>query len=120
MLVAGYENLKYLQSYGFKTFDSLWSEDYDIVVDPKERINKIFNLMNDINLDKTYLYDKESAEYNNACNNIKTKLNVFDQAHAIALDNRKYFWSEDFYNLLINEALNNLELAKWELASKSV
>lgn len=120
LLVAGCENLKYLQSYGFKTFNKLWSEDYDIIADPKERINKIFNLMDNINLDKTFLFKEGSAEYINACNNIKRKLNVFNEAHAIALENRKYFWSEDFYNLLINEALDNLELAKTELASKSI
>lgn len=120
LLVAGRQNLKYLKNYGFKTFDSLWSEEYDNIADPRERIDSIFSLMDTINLDKTFKFEEGSAEHQNACDNIKRKLNSFDLAHTIALENRKYFWSDEFYNLLINEALSNLDMAKKELASKSI
>lgn len=120
LLAAGYKNLEYLRSYGFKTFNSLWNEDYDNIVDPKTRIDKIFDLIDTINFDKIFLYNKESSEYNHAEKNIKRKLELFEQAHDIATENRKYFWSDDFYKLVLNEAFENLKFAKLELASKSV
>lgn len=120
LLVGGYKNLEYLRSYGFKTFDSLWSEDYDDVVDPRSRIDKIFKLMESINLDKTFLFDKGTWEYKEGCKNIKRKLDIFGQAHNIAMENRKYFWSDEFHNVVLNEAFDNLEQAKLELASMSV
>jgi|TARA_R110000796_G_scaffold28797_2_gene78447 hypothetical protein len=41
MLLAAPDNLAYLKSYGFKTFDSVIDEDYDICQDNQERINKV-------------------------------------------------------------------------------
>ena len=40
MLLAAPGNLKYLKSYGFKTFDHLWSEDYDNEVHDEQRYEK--------------------------------------------------------------------------------
>ena len=108
LLVGGYKNLEYLKSYGFETFENLWSENYDNIFDPKDRIDSIFNTMSDINL------------YPIAETQIQEKLKKFNQAHAIAQKNREYFWSNDFYNLLMNEAIDNLEQATVELASKRV
>lgn len=120
LLIGGYKNLEYLRSYGFKSFDSLWNEDYDKILDPKKRIDAIFDIKNNINLENYCLIDKNSVEYKNTINNIKIKLEVFNKAHNIAYENRKYFWSDDFYNRLMNEAIKNLEQAKLELSSKRV
>ena len=37
--------LKYLQRYGFKTFNDFWSEDYDDIVDHSERLKAIANIV---------------------------------------------------------------------------
>jgi hypothetical protein len=112
VLAAGYKNLEYLKSYGFETFNSLWNEDYDCVVDPKSRINSIFNTIADINLVNIFNFSENSPEY------IFKKLEMFEQAHTIAKRNREYFWSNNFYNCIIKEALDNLAIAKAELKSK--
>ena len=108
LLAGGYKNLEYLKSYGFETFKHLWNENYDNIFDPKDRIDSIFDTMSDINL------------YPIVETQIQGKLKKFNQAHAIAQKNRKYFWSNDFYNLLMNEVIGNLEQAKLELAAKRV
>ena len=125
ILAAGYENLKYLKSYGFKTFESLWNEDYDNILDPKKRIDQIFKTVTtELNLGVHNMSDfgflPGSPEYQAELENIPEKLSMFAEAHNIALENRKYFWSDLFYNRLINEAIDNLEHAKLELSSKCI
>jgi hypothetical protein len=110
ILAAGVNNLQYLKNYGFDTFNQLWDEDYDNIVDPKERIEKMFNLI-DYNLHIIDSTDR-SVDFE--------KIKMFEQAHSIAIKNREYFWSDRFYNLIINEAVDNLEAAKLELASKRI
>jgi len=46
VLVGGAGCLKYLQSYGFKTFDNWWSEDYDSIIDDQERMQACANIVN--------------------------------------------------------------------------
>jgi hypothetical protein len=41
ILVGCANNLSYLKSYGFKTFDRWWDESYDKIFDPVERLNAI-------------------------------------------------------------------------------
>ena len=118
LLVAGFENLKYLKSYGFKTFDCLWSEEYDNIYDPKQRIEKIFQLL-DTSLNLTGILNAEAIATTDPVVDFK-KIQMFEQAHNIAQKNRQYFWSDEFYNQLINEAVENLENAKKQLASKRV
>ena len=125
VLAGGYKNLEYLRSYGFKTFGDLWNEDYDNIKDPKERIDALFYLMvYNLNLGsqyiKAFVKDRNSIEFFNEEKKIPIKLNMFDQAHEIAQHNRKYFWSNDFYNTVTNEAIDNLERAKLELRSKRI
>jgi len=40
--------LKYLKSMGFKTFSNFWDESYDDDENHVSRMNKIFNIINDI------------------------------------------------------------------------
>jgi len=41
-------SLKYLQSYGFKTFGDWWDESYDDIQDPAERLQAIAKIIKDI------------------------------------------------------------------------
>jgi len=41
-------SLKYLRSYGFKTFDYWWDESYDTIEDPVERMTAVTNLIQKI------------------------------------------------------------------------
>jgi len=49
ILVAPAHSLKYIKKLGFKTFDKFWSEEYDTIEDPTERLNEIFSLLENIN-----------------------------------------------------------------------
>lgn len=49
ILVGPPRSLEYLRSYGFKTFDDYWDESYDIIDDPDQRLDKIMNLITEIN-----------------------------------------------------------------------
>jgi hypothetical protein len=104
ILAGGIGNLEYLKSYGFKTFGDLWSETYDQVHNSKERIETIFR----------EVFTMIEFDYG------EKAIDVFSKAHEIAEHNRKHFWSQEFYNLLIQEAVDNLECAKLELSSKNI
>lgn len=91
ILVADQGSLEYLQNYGFKTFDTVWSEEYDKIADPALRLETIVNLM------------KEISQWDTATKNSK-----FAQAQEIAKYNQKRFLSQEFSDLLINELKDNL------------
>ena len=87
-------SLEYLRSYGFKTFQHIWDEGYDLIEDPKERLIRITELMQQIaNWDP------------------KTRFNKMRQAQDIADYNKKLFFSEGWRNKIINEYKNNLSNA---------
>ena len=94
ILAATHGSLDYLRSYGFKTFDSVWNESYDQIIDPEDRLTAIACLMHEISM-----WDEE------------TKKNKLVQAQEIADYNQQWFFSTDFFNLLVNELKTNLELA---------
>ena len=48
ILVGCAFNLEYLKSYGFKTFDKWWNEDYDCITDPIERMESVGKLLESI------------------------------------------------------------------------
>jgi hypothetical protein len=120
ILAGGYKNLEYLRSYGFETFGDLWDESYDAIENPKSRLYRIFRMMKKINLNMLSRYSVGTDAYNRELTQFNEKLKMLEQAHEIAAKNRKYFWSSDFYNQLISEAVRNLDLAKTELASKNI
>jgi len=45
LLLAAPGNLAYLKSYGFKTFDRYWSEEYDSIQDPGQRIQAVVDIL---------------------------------------------------------------------------
>lgn len=94
VLAATHGSLQYLKNYGFKTFDSVWNEDYDSIVDPVERLNAIVTLMTDI----AGWSDHQQTEY-------------LAQAYEIARYNKQWFFSEEFFDLIVDELKNNLSTA---------
>ena len=98
VLVSTAGSLEYLRSYGFKTFGSVWDESYDLVKDPAERLIQIAELMKYIS---TWL------PHQRKCN--------MAQAQAIADYNREHFFSEEFFNQVIDELTTNLTTALAEV-----
>jgi len=94
ILVGTHSSLDYLRSYGFKTFDTVWDESYDQITDPEVRLKTIVNLMQQIST-----WDEV------------TKKNKLLQAQEIADYNQQWFFSQNFFDLVINELKTNLKLA---------
>jgi hypothetical protein len=94
IFVSTHGSLEYLRSYGFKTFNTVWNESYDQIADPEERLTAIISLMQQISA-----WDES------------TKKNKLAQAQAIADYNRQWFFSQHFFDLVINELTTNLKLA---------
>ena len=92
ILVATPGSLKYLKSYGFKTFAGLINEEYDDIIDPADRIQAIVKEMERItllNADEKYL--------------------LWQQLNAIAEYNKQRFFSQEFHQQVVNEFVLNLE-----------
>jgi hypothetical protein len=98
ILSATVGSLEYLRKYGFKTYSSVWNEDYDLISDPKKRLQAIIKLMNDI------------ANWDCKTSTIKLK-----QAQEIADFNKTYFFSQEFFTLINNELEKNLSDALCEI-----
>ena len=98
ILASTHLSLEYLRSYGFKTFGMIWDERYDECVDPEERLIRIADLM------------KQIANWDPCIREQK-----MTQARAIAEYNRKHFFSQEFFDKIINELHNNLKSALNEL-----
>jgi hypothetical protein len=50
IMLAPPHTLEYIKSLGFKTFSNFWSEKYDTIEDPTERLKEIFSLIDQIGL----------------------------------------------------------------------
>jgi hypothetical protein len=48
VLLGCVDNLRYLRSYGFKTFDAWWDESYDSIQDPVKRLQAVIKIIDDI------------------------------------------------------------------------
>lgn len=91
-------SLEYLRSYGFQTFDSVWDESYDQILDPQQRLQAIVQVMNQIANWKPEIKQEKLA-----------------QAQTIADSNRRHFFSQEFSDHVINELKTNLTMAFAEL-----
>jgi hypothetical protein len=49
ILVAPPKTLEYFKTFGYKSFDQFWNEDYDCTVNHEQRLMKIFQLISNIN-----------------------------------------------------------------------
>jgi hypothetical protein len=94
IIVGTQGSLKYLRSYGFKTFGDLWDESYDDEPDDSKRIEKIAHTLK-------LLDDLE--EYRQA---------IFDSAQEIIQHNWNHFYGGGFEAVLwqeLKDMLNALE-----------
>ncbi len=70
VLLGCTNNLEYLKSYGFKTFDKWWDESYDQIADPIKRIYAVTDIINHIcslsntTLEKMLVEMKEILDFN--------------------------------------------------------
>lgn len=94
LLAATHGSLAYLRDYGFKTFSSVWSEDYDQQKNPQQRLNMLIDVMKTI---AGWTAD-ERKKY-------------LEQANQIAKFNKERFFSRDFFEQVVGELKTNLGLA---------
>lgn len=98
ILASSKGSLNYLKSYGFKTFNEVFDESYDSIEDPVERLTAITNTMKEI-----LFWDEDK------------KIEKMKLARAIAEHNRNLFFSDKFFNQIINELKTNLLKAYTEI-----
>ena len=94
VIVGTQGSLKYLRSYGFKTFGDLWDESYDDEPDDSKRIEKIAHTLK--------LLD-DLGEYRQA---------IFDSAQDIIRHNWNHFYGGGFEAMLwqeLQDMLNEIE-----------
>lgn len=94
ILVSTQGSLAYLRDYGFKTYDTIWDEEYDLIEDPRERMSAIVNLMQSI-----------------AAWTPEIRVQKMQAAQIIADYNRQYFFSATFFNHIILELRDNFKSA---------
>jgi hypothetical protein len=92
ILVSTVGSLEYLRSYGFKTFDSLWDESYDLETDDVVRIEKIAKLLE--RLDSLPAVQKQA---------------LFEEAMPIIMHNKNHFYNGGFEKILWDEANTMLD-----------
>ena len=98
ILAGTYSSLEYLRSYGFKTFNDVWDESYDTIKDPEERLYAITDLMAQI-----------------ASWGAPTKKRKMSRARKIAEYNRRHFFSQQFFDIIVCELTDNLKIALAEV-----
>jgi hypothetical protein len=95
VMVSTANSLKYLRSYGFKTFDSLWDESYDSETDDSKRLVMIADLLK-------HLDQLNPAE----------RLKLFQDAIPIVEYNYNHFYGGSFEQILwkeLTEMLNTMQ-----------
>lgn len=94
ILCATAGSLEYLRNYGFKTFENIIDESYDSIQDPYQRMVAVVQLMKSI---ANWTPTQRQAN--------------LQQIKEITKYNQQYFFSTEFFNLVINELKNNLTQA---------
>jgi hypothetical protein len=94
IIVGTQGSLKYLRSYGFKTFGDLWDESYDDEPDDSKRIEKIAQVLK--------MLDRGG----------KHRQDIFESAHEIIEHNWNHFYGGGFEQILwqeLKDMLNEFE-----------
>ena len=91
VLVATHGSLEYLRNYGFRTFDSVFDEHYDKIVDPNQRLKAVVKTMSEI---------ANWTPRERECNMLKLK--------KIAEYNYQHMFSTNFANYIFDELKINL------------
>lgn len=95
VLSAPAHSLSYLKNYGFKTFDSVWSEEYDSTEDDYYRAETIARLLKKIDIMSTV-----------------EKQKLFEQCIPIIEHNWNHFYNGGFEKVLWAELVNMLDNIK--------
>ena len=90
ILFAAPGSLKYLRDYGFKTFDTVWSEEYDQIINANQRMTAILNLLDS-------LAAMPNAQFEE----------LYQDLLPVLEHNRRHFYSSEFQELLWNELQRN-------------
>jgi hypothetical protein len=85
-------NLRYLRSYGFKTFDSWWDESYDVIIDPVARLTAVVKIIREIS----------------AMSNADLESMLQGMQHVLDY-NYELFYSRRFVDTIWNDLAENLE-----------
>jgi hypothetical protein len=96
ILAAGPGALQYLRRYGFQTFEPLIDESYDLENNSLVRLKKIVSSMEKIKS----MSDKD-----------------LEQLYKIARYNQQHFFSNEFFEIVKTELVNNLKVAFDQLTS---
>lgn len=99
LLANGPGSLKYIRSYGFKTFHPYINESYDEEINDSKRLEMIVEEMKRLNSLDTQKWDK-----------------IVYECYKIAEYNKKLFFSEQFYQSIVAELKNNIEAAFHQVA----
>ena len=94
VIVGTQGSLQYLRSYGFKTFSDLWDESYDDEPDDSQRIEKIAQVLKQLEHS-----DRQS---------------IFESAHEIIQHNWNHFYNGGFEQILwqeLQDMLNEFEFS---------
>jgi hypothetical protein len=94
VLAGPAHSLKYLQEYGFKTFDRWWDESYDAIEDPLHRIEAICDVIDEIST-----YSNHRLE----C--------MLTEMEPVLIYNQQRFFGKDLTNYCWRELQNNLTAA---------
>jgi len=98
ILCATHGSLQYLRAYGFKTFGDVIDESYDNIEDPYQRMMAVIRVM------------KSIADWSESQRNLNIQ-----KIQEIVSYNRQHFFSNEFFNLVVDELKNNLSQAFVEL-----
>lgn len=94
VLLATNGSLEYLRSYGFRTFQGIIDESYDTIVDPKQRLDAVIQLLKEISrLDS------------------RSKKVLYKKLYDVAQYNQQHFHSQEFINTVIQEYCTNINRA---------
>jgi hypothetical protein len=94
MIFAGPGTLQYLKNYGFRTFDCVWDESYDLEQDHDTRLEKVINIINDLSR-------KSDQEFGN----------IINKCTEIVDHNHQHFFSDVFEKMLLDELHSNMKEA---------
>ena len=101
VIVGTQGSLKYLRSYGFKTFGDLWDESYDDEPDDSKRIQKLAQVLKLLDGLEEHRQD------------------IFESAHEIVKHNWNHFYGGGFESILWQELKDMLNALKFDSGSHS-
>jgi hypothetical protein len=102
ILAGSHGGLEYLRHYGFRTFDNIWCENYDVIQDPRQRMQAIVETM------KSILAWTDSQ-----------RVERLQQANEIAAYNKQRFFSKEFFEQVTKELQCNLTQALADMQNKN-